>query len=31
MKKKDFLNNLAKIFEKEKINEKDTLKYLEIL
>ena len=26
MKKKDFLNYLAKIFEKEKINEKDTLK-----
>ena len=29
MKKKDFLNNLAKIFEKEKINEKDTLKDLD--
>ncbi len=29
MKKKDFLNNLAKIFEKEKINEKDTLKNLD--
>ena len=29
MKKKDFLNNLAKIFEKEKINEKDSLKDLE--
>ena len=29
MRKKDFLNNLAKIFEKKKINEKDSLKDLE--
>ena len=29
MRKKDFLNNLAKILEKKKINEKDSLKDLE--
>ena len=29
MKKKDFLDNLAKIFEKNKISEKDSLKSLE--
>ena len=29
MKKKDFLNNLAKILEKKQINEKDSLKDLE--
>ena len=29
MRKKDFLNNLAKILEKKKINERDSLKDLE--
>ena len=29
MRKKDFLNHLAKILEKKKINEKDSLKDLE--
>ena len=29
MRKKDFLNNLARILEKKKINEKDSLKNLE--
>ena len=29
MKKKDFLNNLAKILEKKQINEKDSLKDLD--
>ena len=29
MRKKDFLNNLAKILEKKKINEKDSLKDLD--
>ena len=29
MKKKDFLNNLDKIFEKKKISEEDTLKALD--
>ena len=29
MKKNDFLNNLAKIFEKKKINESDKLKDLD--
>ena len=29
MKKKDFLNNLAKVLEKKQISEKDSLKNLE--